>query len=66
MATLAIARAAAAKTAREHKQPMYVIKDTSRDTHPAVSYFAADADTLDTFYAGLEPVAAFDSSGHEE
>ncbi len=60
MATLEVARAWAATMAREHRRTAYVVKDTSRDVHEAVSYFAADDQEMDTFYAGLDPLEAFE------
>ncbi len=60
MATLEVARASAAHTAQTQQRTMYVVKDTSRDLDPALSYFAADDETIETFFAGLDPLEAFE------
>ena len=64
MATREIAETVARKAAREHQRPMHVVNDPSAHDQPiAVAYYAADDETLETFYAGLEPLVTFGPDG---
>ncbi len=60
MATLEVARAAARRRSSDHRQTVYVVKDITCDEDPRSCFFAADDEQMDTFYAGIEPLEAFE------
>ena len=63
MATYQNAKTTARRRADQRQRVIYVVKDPTTGVDPRVSYFIADDDDLDTFFAGFEPLAAFEPGG---